>query len=148
MKMLCFIIVLFAYSSILGQNTNPDIIKGQWITEEGKSVVEIFKQDGKFYGKVLWLKDPNDANGKPLKDVKNSDPKLRDNYILNMVFLKDFEFDSKNNIWKNGTVYDPESGNTYKATIKVKTEDILELRGFVGVSMLGRSSFFVRKKNN
>lgn len=117
---------------------------GKWITEEGKSVVEIYEQDGKYYGKILWLKDANGDDGLPMKDKENPDPKLKSREIKGMVFMSGFVFNGK--YWDNGSVYDPESGNSYSGNMKLRTHDILDLRGYMGISMLGRTATWVRKK--
>lgn len=123
---------------------NQDAILGKWITEEGKSVVEVFKNNNKYFAKILWLKEPNDKEGKPKKDTKNPSKDLKNSAIVGLVFLKDFEFNGKD-AWEKGSVYDPESGNTYSGNMKLKSENILELRGYMGISMLGRTSVWVRK---
>lgn len=128
----------------IAQEFKADDILGQWYTEEGKSVVEIFKKGDKYFGKILWLKEPNDKNGKPLKDTKNPDEKLRSRTIKGITFMFDFEFDDDE--WEDGKVYDPESGNTYSGTITLESKDIMNLRGYVGFSMFGRTSTWVRKK--
>ena len=52
---------------------NADAIIGEWYTENNKSVVKIYKQGGKYFGKIIWLKVPNDKNGYPKKDKNNPD---------------------------------------------------------------------------
>jgi uncharacterized protein (DUF2147 family) len=62
------------------------------------------------------------------------------------VVLKDFEFDGKKE-WKGGTIYDPESGKTYKAYFYLENKNTLKLRGYVGVSALGRTQTWTKSAN-
>jgi len=143
MRAICFNFLIFL-PFLLNAQVNPDDVTGKWITEEGKSLVEIYGQNGKYFGKVLWLKDYNKQGEVTLKDTKNPDEKLRSREVQGMVLMSDFTFDGK--MWKDGKVYDPESGNTYSGYMKLKNHDILELRGYMGISMLGRTATWVRKK--
>lgn len=113
-----------------------DDILGQWYNTEKDAKIEIFKDGGKYFGRVVWLKDPVE-NGKPVMDANNSDKSKRTRPIIGMKLLEDFEF--KGSSWENGSIYDPRNGKTYSSTIKKKAENILEVRGFIGVSLIGRT---------
>ena len=102
------------------------------------------KKDDKYYGKILWLKNPNDDDGNPETDKENPNEKLRSRKLINMVMMYDFEFDGEK--WDDGKVYDPDNGNTYSANIKMRTNDILDLRGYIGISLIGRTSSWIRYK--
>lgn len=132
---------LFAFVLIIGMvhvalAQKADDILGQWYTTEKDAKIEIFEEGGKYYGKVIWLKDPFE-NGKPILDANNADKSKRNRKILGMKLLEDFEFKGKS--WENGMVYDPRNGKSYSSTIKKKSNDVLEVRGFVGVSLIGRT---------
>jgi uncharacterized protein (DUF2147 family) len=101
--------------------------------------VKIDNIDGKFYGRIVWLKEPNDpATGKPKTDVNNSDASMKNVPLRGYRMLKDFQYKGKG-IWEEGTIYDPESGNTYTSVITMKDENTLDIRGYVGVKTFGRS---------
>ncbi|MGY6744143.1 MAG: DUF2147 domain-containing protein [Cecembia sp.] len=132
---------LFAFVLIIGMvhvalAQKADDILGQWYTTEKDAKIEIFEEGGKYYGKVIWLKDPFE-NGKPILDANNADKSKRNRKILGMKLLEDFEFKGKS--WENGMIYDPRNGKSYSSTIKKKSNDVLEVRGFVGVSLIGRT---------
>ena len=74
--------------------------------------MEIYQEQGKFFGKIILLKSPNDTNGKPLMDTENPDKSKRNTPLVGLTMLKDFKY--KNNKWEDGTIYDPEDGKTYK----------------------------------
>ncbi|MFD0766926.1 DUF2147 domain-containing protein [Mucilaginibacter lutimaris] len=121
---------------------HKDQIEGLWYNHEKTGKVEITKAaDGKFYGKVVWLKEPL-KNGKPKVDELNSDEKLRSRPRLGLPVLNGFEKDGDNK-YTGGTIYDPNNGKTYscKMTYKGKT---LDIRGYIGISMFGRTTTFTR----
>ncbi|EEF57121.1 DUF2147 domain-containing protein [Pedosphaera parvula] len=127
-----------------------DRILGIWHTTDDKSQVEIFKEKDKYYAKILSLKEPNwpagdveGMAGKPKNDRGNPDPKLRGRPIVGMQFMNGFAYSGKNK-WVNGTIYDPESGKTYKCKMTLSDDKHLEVRGFIGISMLGRTVVWTR----
>jgi uncharacterized protein (DUF2147 family) len=113
-----------------------EITHGQWWNEEKEGKIQFYEQGGKLYGKIVWLKDGD------LKDKNNPDPKLRDKPLVGLTFLKGFTADGKD--WKGGQIYDPKSGKTYSATIKWAGKNTLNVRGYIGVSLVGRTTRFTR----
>ncbi len=79
------------------------------------------------------------------RDEKNPDPALRDRLLKDVLFLWGFQYDEKRNRWRDGKVYDPDSGKTYDAKMQLeKGGNILKMRGYVGVPMFGRTARFER----
>ncbi|WP_443939517.1 DUF2147 domain-containing protein [Pedobacter sp. MW01-1-1] len=120
-----------------------DAVIGQWLNPKGEGKIEITKRGNKYYGKLIWLKEPNE-NGKPKLDLKNPDESLRSKPLLNQEILKNFVYNDGK--WEDGTIYDPKSGKTYSCTLSLKQNNILNIRGFVGISLIGRSEEFTRVK--
>lgn len=135
--------LLFAYLCAFAQES--DAIVGKWYTEDKGAKIEIFKQNGKFYGKIVWLKEPN-RNGKPKMDDFNPDAKLKTRPLIGLQMLKDFVFDSKGK-WKSGEIYDPKNGKTYSCKITMVSWDKLNVRGYIGISLIGRTSEWTRAKD-
>ena len=133
-------IIMFLLIINLGkaQSVHKDAILGEWLSEEKDGKVLIFKQGEKYFGKVVWGK----SSGK--KDEKNPDPSLRNKDIIGSTILKDFSFKGKS--WEGGSVYDPNNGKSYSCTMKLKSNDELEIRGYIGISLLGRSTVWTRVK--
>ncbi|QQL50411.1 DUF2147 domain-containing protein [Mucilaginibacter ginkgonis] len=146
MKKLFFALILF--STIFITTTamaQADKIEGLWYNDVKSGKIEIFKgHDGKFYGKVVWLKEPL-KDGKPKLDDMNSDPALRTRPRLGLQVLSGFEKDGENK-YTNGTIYDPLNGKTYscKITYKGKT---LDIRGYIGISLFGRTTVWSRAES-
>ena len=121
---------------------HPDSIVGTWQNSSGKGHIQIYKQQNKYYGKIVWLKDALDQEGNPKTDKKNSDPKKRSNSLLGMVMLRDFKY--KGGEWEGGHIYNPSDGKEYKGQIKLKDSKTLLVRGYVGISILGKTDTWTR----
>jgi uncharacterized protein (DUF2147 family) len=122
--------------------SQTDRLEGLWYNAEKTAKIQITKgSDGKFNGKVVWLKEPL-KNGKPKVDELNEDPKLRTRPRLGLPVLSDFEKDGDDK-YTGGTIYDPNNGKTYscKITYKGKT---LDIRGYIGISLFGRTTVWSR----
>jgi uncharacterized protein (DUF2147 family) len=132
------VIVLLAIQNLSAQKVNKDAIVGEWLSEAKDGRVQIYKVGEKFFGKVIWGKDGS------RKDVNNPDPKLKEQNIIGSVILKDFGFTGK--AWEDGTVYDPKNGKTYSCAMKMPDANTLSIRGFIGFSLLGRSTTWTRVK--
>jgi uncharacterized protein (DUF2147 family) len=135
-----FLITLRLYA----QN-NPDAVLGTWYNGSRESRIEIYKCADKYCGKIVWLNEPNYEDGKPKVDKNNPDAKLKSRPIMGMPLMKDFEYDSKN-VWEDGEIYDPKSGKTYSCKMTLTDNDRLEVRGYVGISLIGRTDVWTRAK--
>ena len=144
MKKLFFLSIPALATSLLFAAVNPDDIIGVWKDGKGKGHVQIFKQDGKYYGKVVWLNNPKDVNGNPKVDKKNPDEALRDKPLLGLTMLKDFEYEDGE--WTGGEIYNPSDGKEYKAYMKLKDRNTLDVRGYVGISLFGKTDTWIRVK--
>lgn len=139
--MLAFAITSFTYQD----NEGADGIVGLWEPSNGKARVKIEKIGTKYYGKIVWLKEPIDPKtNKPKVDKNNEDEKMRNVPLKGYRLLKDFVYKGENE-WGDGTIYDPESGSLYSCVIK-KEGDVLNIRGYVGVKALGRTDTWKRIK--
>ena len=127
----------------------PSDILGPWKTAGGDSQLEFFKCGDKICGKIIWLKVPNYINkkygpvGKTKVDRKNPNPALRNRPILGLPVLKGLTAKGANR-WGNGICYDPEIGKSYKCKMFLKSPNRLELRGYIGISLVGRDFVLTR----
>ncbi len=139
-KLIALLIISFCFVNAgHSQAVTKDAVLGEWLAESKDGKVLIYKQGEKYFGKISWGKDGPDK-----KDIKNPDEKLRSQSIVGSVILKGFDFTGK--YWENGTIYDPLSGKTYSCTIKMEKSNELKIRGFVGISLLGRTTIWTRAK--
>ncbi len=120
--------------SVLAQSENA--ILGLWFNTEKTAQIQIIKSGSEYLGKITWVKNPNE-DGKPVLDKQNSDPKLKTRPILGLAILDGLKY--AGGIWKDGEIYDPNSGKTYSCEVRLKSESILEVKGYIGFSFVGRT---------
>ena len=129
---------------IFSQQISDDIC-GIWLEEKKESHIEIYKINDVYYGKIVWLANPTNADGSIKLDKENPDSKLKNRNILGLEIIKNLEFIGSNN-WGNGQIYDARTGKTYELNARLKSKDILLLRGFLGFSLIGKTTSWSRVK--
>jgi uncharacterized protein (DUF2147 family) len=143
---LSFLWLMGALLFVVNANAQTaDAILGKWINPSREGQIQIYKKGNLFFGKLAWIKEPDDkASGKPKLDVNNPDKSLQPRPILGLELLKNFKFDG-DDVYEDGTIYDPKSGKTYSCKMTLNGNK-LKIRGFVGISLLGRSEVWTRVK--
>ncbi len=130
--------------------TGGDDILGVWNNEEKDAKIEIVKCGELYCGKIVWLKKPDypagsleGIPGTPRLDNHNPDPVRRREPIMGLQIMHHFAY-AGDGIWRGGTVYDPKSGKTYSGKLTLVSPAKLKLRGFIGISLFGRTTFWTR----
>ena len=123
---------------------NPDAVLGVWKNGEGTGMIQIFKKSNKYYGRLVWLKVPNNPDGKPRTDVNNPDEGKRQVMLKGLENMRDFTH-AGDNKWENGKIYDPKNGSDYSCEMTLVDPNTLEVRGFIGVSLFGRTDVWKRQ---
>ncbi|MDX6746116.1 DUF2147 domain-containing protein [Polaribacter sp. PL03] len=123
---------------------NSQTIFGKWNSKtdagEVDSVLEIYKKDGKAYAKVVEIMNP--ARKKAL--CVDCEGEYKDKPILGLNILSGLEKDDDE--WSGGTIVDPRNGKTYQCYIKLVKPNKLKLRGYIGVSLFGKTAYWERVK--
>ena len=153
MKTFLFALCLLLLTSIFALPTlavGSDDILGTWFNQDKDAKIEIFKCGNDYCGKIVWLKEPTyspgskeGTPGSPKVDTKNPDAAKRKTPLMDLQIVQGLQY-SGDNQWKNGKIYDPDSGKTYSSKATLASHDQLDLRGFVGVSMFGRTEKWTR----
>ncbi len=126
------------------KTTDADRILGVWFNGEKSSKIEVFKTTaGNYAGRIIWLKEPNDEAGIPKVDHKNPKDGLKSRPLISLNVLTGLDYKGKAK-YDGGTIYDPKSGNTYSCKGELADDNTLKLRGFMGVSLLGRTDVWTR----
>ena len=124
--------LLLGFSLISFGQSNGDEILGVWWNPEMTSRVEVYKENGLFYGKIIWLKaDENEDGSKPRRDIHSEDEALRNRRVLGLVVMKELHWDEKQNEWDKGRLYDPRRGEEYSFYAKLKKDGSLSLFAYV-----------------
>jgi uncharacterized protein (DUF2147 family) len=117
-----------------------ETIIGEWLSADGDGKVEIYKKGDKYYGKLVWLKEPNETDGTPKVDDENPDVNKRSTPLQGLVLLRNFTFED--GFWNGGTIYDPKNGKTYKCEMWMDGKNTLRIRGYI--SFLHRTESWTR----
>lgn len=124
------------------QLPEPQQVYGRWLTESKRGVIEIYRCGDEVCGKLVWLIEPM-RRGAPAVDDKNPDPTLRRRPLCGLAMLGGFHHTEPQR-WTDGWIYDPDSGDTYHATIFLESAGILKLRGYVGIPLFGETQTWTR----
>ena len=140
MKKLFF--VLLALFMVFNLSAQEEKVKGIYYNTEKTSKIKIFKAtNGKYYGKIVWMEEPEK------KDVENPDESKRNNPIMGMLLIKDFNYDKAKKQWTGGSIYDPGNGKTYDCFMWFDEgiDEILNVKGYVmGMKFAGRQVKWTR----
>jgi uncharacterized protein (DUF2147 family) len=148
--MQALLVLVIAIAAATPLRAASDDILGSWLNQDKDAKIEIFKCGNDFCGKIAWLKEPvypagsrEGTPGTPKIDTRNPDASRRNKPILGMQIIAGFQ-SSGDGQWKSGTIYDPDSGKTYSAKATLVSHDQLDLRGFIGISLIGRTEKWTR----
>jgi uncharacterized protein (DUF2147 family) len=111
--------------------SDADPAEGVWLTAEGDAQVRIAPcadQVGQLCGTIVWLKDPVDERGQPVRDVHNPKPELRSRQILGLELIDGLRRKGAGH-WTAGRVYDSDNGKSYRTSIHVTGEGSLRIEG-------------------
>jgi uncharacterized protein (DUF2147 family) len=117
---------------------------GRWKTVDDKTgnpraIVLLYEQDGKLFGKVEASLNPNNAGKRCDKcaDDRKGQP------VVGMVILRGMK--RKGNEYSGGDILDPDTGSIYRCKLRVIDDGRkLSVRGYMGISLLGRSQTWHR----
>ncbi|MDR0367639.1 MAG: DUF2147 domain-containing protein [Bacteroidales bacterium] len=146
-------LAFFMATSVAGlAQSKADRICGLYYVEDPEtgegSQIQIYKtSNGLYEGKVVWMQYPNLPDGKPRRDVKNPDPQKRNQTNVGIVIVKGFVYDASDDEWENGSIYNPTSGKTYRCFMKFESDNKLKVRGYLGVSLLGKTIIWTKETN-
>lgn len=123
--LLPLVALLVSFAGTAAAQTSP---MGDWLTAGASAVVKIAPcaaSEGTLCGRIVWLWDPSST-----ADTRNSDPALRSRSLVGLDMLSGFRPGASGE-WTGGRIYNPEDGNTYGATLKLRDGTTMEVRGCV-----------------
>lgn len=149
----CLLTLAALPAQAVEEGTHP--ATGLWLTENGKAIVEFAPCDGqvasplkpRVCGQIVWAANPRDAAGNLKRDVNNPDTSLRDRALCGLTLVGGLEPDSTGKL-REGWIYNPRSGSTFGAEAELVSPERLKLRGFLGISLLGKSQVWTRVADN
>jgi uncharacterized protein (DUF2147 family) len=129
---------------------NPSIV-GDWLVASHDAVIRIERAGDRYEGYIAWQlhdtygpEDGPELNGKIVTDRNNPDPSLRSRPLTGLRLLWALRYDPASAQWVDGQVYDADNGKTYHCQIHLLDPDRLNLRGYIGITLLGGNTTWTR----
>lgn len=117
-------------------------IQGNWLTEPRDGIIQITGDaQGVYEGRIVGGNSPGKL------DSKNPDPAKRGMVLRGQLIMRDLKYDGDGQ-WSGGTIYDPNSGSTYKCKLELRDDGTLKVRGYIGISLLGKTQIWTRYKGD
>jgi uncharacterized protein (DUF2147 family)/peptidoglycan/LPS O-acetylase OafA/YrhL len=117
---------------------------GLWWAEGGAAQVRVSPCGEALCGRIVWLRSPFDENGCELRDRYNPDPSLRGRQLIGTEIVRHLVAQGGAEEWAGGAIYDPTSGRTYECVLRLRDTNRLEVRGYIGFRLLGRTVTWTR----
>jgi uncharacterized protein (DUF2147 family) len=132
--------LMLATSPAAAENLTP---VGVWLHPDQRIQIEIAPCDDRLCAKIIWLKRPNDAQGLPRMDAKNSDPALCNRPLLGLEVLQGLRHAGENS-WTDGKVYNPDDGKDYRALMSITADGGLRVRAYLVLPLFGHTLVWTR----
>jgi len=130
----------------------PPSPQGVWIDHTGRGAVEIAPcaQEAppgasNLCGRIVWMQNPNDEKGQPLRDTLNKNAARRSLPICGLQIIGDVK-PQPNGSWDKGWIYDPEQGSSFDLELQLRTPETLQVKGYMGVKFLSETYVWRRAK--
>jgi len=128
-----------------GANAQNEVL-GEWFNDIKSSKLQVYEENGMYYGKVIWLERTTNLDGtSPRTDEINPDESLHGEKLMGKVILQGLKWNSSDKEWQEGTIYDPKSGKTYECYCAMQEDGSLYFKGYImGITWLGKSTVWTR----
>jgi uncharacterized protein (DUF2147 family) len=116
-------------------------IEGLWRTQTKDGIIEVKNMGDQYRGTIIGGDHPD------RRDSNNPDPARHDDLLRGKIILSSLKYDG-NGKWSGGKIYDPNNGNTYSCNAELSGDNILKLRGYIGISLIGRTEIWTRESTS
>lgn len=139
-KLSLFALVMLFATNSFAQTAADQIVGVYQVEEEGRQSKVRFTKcaDGSYQGQIIWLSEPNNADGTRKMDTKNPNPELRKVPADQVVIVYGIRYDAAKKAWSGGKVYKPINGKIYKVECSFDDEKTLRVKGSLGPISLSR----------
>lgn len=139
------LVALGVYSAAACAQTPPQET-GIWLDDSGGGAVEVYvcaERADRLCGRIVWLKEPLNAQGLPKRDRYNPKEELQTRPICGLPVLGNL-YRVQEGGFDGGWIYDPKAGKSYSAAIQLARQDRLTVTGYVGMKFLSKSFTWTR----
>lgn len=134
MRLIAIIISFLIFAATFAQKNSKGVV-GYYQGVEKNSIFKLYKSGDKYVGKLVWMKHPE------RRDTMNPDVSKRNKKLLGSIVVWGLAYDGKNE-WTDGFVYDAIKGKTFQCNFTRDEKGNMEMRGYIGVPVLGKSEYF------
>ncbi len=152
---LCLVIGLGLSVQSGAETLSSDSINGYWVMPDGSALLEIYPDDDGYAARIVALRDEHftvvdggDSRatvGELRRDIHNPTAELRQRPLVGLMLASKLKFNKGR--WEGGRIYDPASGRSYRCEIELLPDGYLRLRGYLGISLFGRTMYWQRAKD-
>ena len=139
--------VVYGPVSLSAQGLTPE---GVWLHDNERIRVKIARCDEQrvepLCGKLVWLKNPDDEEGEPRRDIENPDRAQHDQTITGKTVIHGLVRGGAR-LWTDGTIYNPDDGESYNARVEVVDPNTLHVRAYVMLPLFGETKVWTRVEN-
>jgi uncharacterized protein (DUF2147 family) len=118
-------------------------LDGYWMDSDGEVLLDIGRCGNARCGKVAWLRKPRGPDGGPLRDFRNSDPRLQQRFVCGLAVVTGFK-KQRDGTWGDGTVYVPDHGMSFSGYAEVLGPHHVKVTGYVIIPLFGSSEVWTR----
>ena len=133
-------LVVFVALPVVAAQPDPT---GVWLMEKNKVAVRIYECSEGLCGRIVWLQEPVDKQGRLKRDQYNPKTALRNRPVCGIEVLTGLRPAGQDE-WDGGTIYNPQDGKTYAASVRAVAPDTIEVRGYVGLPLFGKTKTLTR----
>jgi uncharacterized protein (DUF2147 family) len=145
MRLASRLALLLVFFSTTSFNTDHDAnrLVGVWEYEEKNLHIEMFEEDGHFVGKMTWFLSSSESMMNSYRDTENPEPTLTGRPLIGLKLVEKLTYQG-NDTWGSGKIYDPNSGYTWDAQIRLTAPNTVVVRGYWKFKWIGKRMVFNR----
>ena len=121
-------------------------VYGHWLVANGRAIIELKPCGTQVCGEIAWLARPETADGAPKRDAKNPDPSARLRPLCRLQLIQGL-MRAGDGRYEGGEIYNTRDGRTYGVQMALDGPQTLKVRGFLGISLLGKTQEWRRLPN-
>lgn len=114
---------------------------GTWIDHTGRGAIAIEPckpgHEG-LCGRIVWMQQPLDKGGLPLRDKLNENRRLRERPLCGLQIIGDLK-PMRDGSWDRGWIYDPEQGESFDVELRLREPNVLQVKGYKGLKFLSET---------
>jgi len=145
-----YLLGVLAIAAMLGAapaSAQSVVPTGIWLTDDGLAGIKFSACAQSVCGQIVWLKPGIGHDGKSPRDYQNPDPALQSRPLCGLTVITGLA-SAQAGQWQDGQVYSVRTGRTVSLEMRQLSADQLEIHGYIGTPLMGRTRVFTRATQN